>query len=141
MDIQAIVQAIIEWFQSVSGIVITCGVTVGGIGIALVKTLRPKTKHERALESAIISQQQLITAQKAEIETLKKDFAEYKQLVNERLSTIGMAVPNMKVRSMVRQWTEEDTKKAIELAKMAVAVAPTVIEVGKKVVGGIRKKA
>ena len=141
MDIQAILQAIIEWFQSVPGIVITSGVTVGGIGIALVKTLRPKTKHERALESAIISQQQLITAQKAEIELLKKDFADYKQLVNERLSTIGMAVPNMKVRSMVRQWTEEDTKKAIELAKMAVAVAPTVIEVGNKVVNGIRKKA
>lgn len=140
LTVQEFIQIIIDFFNSITGIVITSGVTIGGIGYALLKVIRPKTKHERALESALISQSALLVSYKKELEDTKAEFEAYKTEVNAKLVELGMASTNVKMKAKAKQWTVDDAQRAIEIAKVAVAVAPQVVESTKTMVTKLIKK-
>ena len=140
LTVQEFIQIIIDFFQSVAGIVIISGVTVGGVGYALLKTLRPKTKHERALESALISQSALLVSYKKELEDTKAEFEAYKTETNAKLVELGMASTNVKMKAKAKQWTVEDAQRAIEIAKAVAPIVPQVVNEGKKMVTKLIKK-
>ena len=140
LTVQEVIQIIIDFFNSIAGIVVISGVTIGGIGYALLKVIRPKTRHERALETALINQSKLLEAYKKENETLRKDFNAYVEQTNARLAELGLASVNVKIKQKARQWTVEDAKKAVEIAQAVIPSIPVVVESTKQMVTKLIKK-
>ena len=140
LTVQEVIQIIIDFFNSIAGIVVISGVTIGGIGYALLKVIRPKTRHERALETALINQSALLVAYKKENETLRKDFNAYVEQTNARLAELGLASVNVKIKQKARQWTVEDAKKAVEIAQAVIPAIPVMVESTKQMVTKLIKK-
>ena len=126
-----------ELFTSIWGIIIASGISLSGIGYAVIRAIKPKTKHELFMESQVTSLSTANANLTARVNELENKLIAQGETFNSRLSQVASVAPSNKVRQLAFEWSEEDKKKAVEVA---VQVAPVVVETGKKIITKLIKK-
>ena len=139
MSFQEVMQSVLDFLNSPIGITGISGLTLGGIGLSIIKILKPTTKRQKSIESHLATLSTAYDAQSKRIDELEGKLKAYETANNERVVAIASVSPNAKIRNLALSIKAEDIKNASNVVKAVIEEAPKVIEATKKVLKVVAK--